>query len=550
AVALLVSWLVSVLFTPYLAYRMLPAHIEHDEEVYDTPFYRRLRRLVRACVDRRWWLLAAVAALSALAALAGRQVEKQFFPLTDRPDLIVETWLPEGSSFAANEALAKDLDRLLASETGVLRWASYVGTDTPRIFTDLWLELPAHNVVKTYILTGDRPTRDRLRAALRTRIAHELPQARARVNVFPFGPPAPSSLEYRVTGPDKQRLRQIAAELRGVLQEHPQIDSIRYGWRGAVSTLHAELDQARLTALGLSAQRLGEALDMLLSGRPVTQLRDGDKTIDVLLRLTGDERTRLGYLPNVPVPLADGSSLPLDQLARLQPAVEDGVLMRYDRTPAIMLYADLPATVQPLDVDAQLQDRLNAIRARLPLGYHLEIGGTGELSAEIDAAIGAVMPIIAVAIVTLLMLQLQHLGLTALVLATAPLGLIGVLFTLWAADQPLGLVAQLGVLALAGITMRNTVILIDQIRQDVAAGLGRHEAVIESTVRRFRPIVVTAAAAILALLPLLTDPFWGPMAYAMMGGLTLATVLTVAFVPALYAACFRVRPLPAAPPPV
>lgn len=550
AVALLVSWLVSVLFTPYLAYRMLPASPAQHTEVYDTPFYRRLRSLVRGCVDHRGWVLAAVAGLCALAALAGRQVEKQFFPLTDRPDLIVETWLPEGSSFAANEALAKEIDRVLHGESGVQRWVSYVGSDTPRIFTDLWVELPAHNVVKTYILTTDRPTRDRLREELRTRIARELPQVRVRVNAFPFGMPAPSSLEYRVTGPDKARLRQIAAQLRTVVQEHPQTRGLYLGWRGAVSTVQVQLDHARLTALGLSAQRLGQSLDMLLSGQPVTQLRDGDETIDVVLRLTDDERTRLGSLPNVSVPLADGSSLPLGQLAQLQLAVEEGVFTRYNRLPAIMLYADLPWYVQPLDVDAQLKDQLDAIRSRLPLGYHLEIAGIGELSAEVDAALGAVVPIIVATIVTLLMLQLQHLGLTALVLATAPLGIIGVLVTLWAVNLPLGLVAQLGVLALAGITMRNTVILVDQIRQDVAAGLSRHEAVIESTVRRFRPIVVTAAAAILALIPLLTDPFWGPMAYAMMGGLLVATVLTVLFVPALYAACFRVRPSPAAPPPV
>ena len=550
AVALLVSWLVSVLFTPYLAYRMLPAQVAHHDEVYDTPFYRRLRGLVRACVNRPGRVAATVALLVGLAAVAGRQVEKQFFPLTDRPDLIVETWLPEGSSFAANEALAKDLDRLLKGEAGVHSWVSYIGSDTPRIFTDLWIELPAHNVIKTYIQTTDRPTRDRLREALRTRIARELPQARARVNVFPFGMPAPSSIEYRITGPDRHTLREFAAQVRGVLHDHPQTSGVHYSWRGPVSTVRLDLDQARLTALGLSAQRLGESLDMLLSGRPVTQLRDGDETIDVVLRLTEDERARLGYLPNVPVPLADGSSLPLGQLAHLQPAVEEGVVSHYNRVPAIMVYADLPWYVQPLDVDAQLRDRLDAIRQRLPLGYHLEIGGIGELSAEVDEAIGAVMPIIAVAIVTLLMMQLQHLGLTLLVLASAPLGLIGVLVTLWVADLPLGLVAQLGVLALAGITMRNTVILVDQIRQDVAAGLSRHEAVIESTVRRFRPIVVTAAAAILALLPLLTDPFWGPMAYAMMGGLLVATVLTVLFVPTLYAACFRVRSSPAAPPPV
>ncbi|MFP5463482.1 MAG: efflux RND transporter permease subunit [Gammaproteobacteria bacterium] len=550
AVALLVSWLVSVLFTPYLAYRMLPAQVEHHDEVYDTPFYRRLRGLVRACVSRPGWMTATVALLVGLAAVAGRQVEKQYFPLTDRPDLIVETWLPEGSSFAANEALAKDIDRLLKGEAGVHSWVSYIGSDTPRIFTDLWIELPAHNVIKTYIQTTDRPTRDRLREALRTRIARELPQARARVNVFPFGMPAPSSIEYRVTGPDRHTLREFAAQVRTVMHDHPQTRGVHYSWRGPVSTVRLDLDHARLTALGLSAQRLGESLDMLLSGRPVTQLRDGDETIDVVLRLTEDERTRLGYLPNVPVPLADGSSLPLGQLAQLQPAVEEGVVTHYNRMPAIMVYADLPWYVQPLDVDAQLRDRLDAIRQRLPLGYHVEIGGIGELSGEVDAALGAVMPIIAVAIVTLLMMQLQHLGLTLLVLASAPLGLIGVLFTLWVADLPLGLVAQLGVLALAGITMRNTVILVDQIRQDVAAGLSRHEAVIESTVRRFRPIVVTAAAAILALVPLLTDPFWGPMAYAMMGGLLVATVLTVLFVPTLYAVCFRDQPSPAALPPV
>ncbi|WP_448509018.1 efflux RND transporter permease subunit [Immundisolibacter sp.] len=550
AIALLVSWLVSVLFTPYMAYRILPAIVDHHEEVYDTPFYRRLRSLVRACVDYRWRLLAAVAGLAALAMLAGRQVEKQFFPLTDRPDLIVETWLPEGASCAANEAVAKSLDNMLANEPGIERWVDYVGFDTPRIFTDLWLEPPAHNVVKTYILATDRPTRDRLRDQLRTRIARELPQARTRVNVFPFGIPVPASLEYRVSGPDRRKLRQIAAEVRAAIASYPLATGVHYDWRGPIGIVKVDLDHARLTALGLSAQRLGESLDMLLSGRPVTQLRDGDETIDVVLRLTDDERTRLGYLPSVPVPLADGSSLPLGQLARLNLAVETGVVRRYNRMPTITVRADIPWYVQPLDVDAQLKDKLDAVRARLPLGYHLEVGGTGELNAEVDEAIGAAMPIIVVVIVTLLMLQLQHLGLTALVLATAPLGMIGVLFTLWAVDLPLGFVARLGVLALTGITMRNTVILVDQIRQDIAAGLSRYDAVVESTVRRFRPIVVTAAAAILALIPLLTDPFWGPMAYAMMGGLTMATVLTVLFVPALYAACFRVQPTVSPPPPV
>jgi multidrug efflux pump len=370
------------------------------------------------------------------------------------------------------------------------------------------------------------------------------------VNVFPFGIPVPASLEYRVSGPDRRKLRQIAAEVRAAVASYPLATGVHYDWRGPIGIVKVDLDHARLTALGLSAQRLGESLDMLLSGRPVTQLRDGDETIDVVLRLTDDERTRLGYLPSVPVPLADGSSLPLGQLARLNLAVEEGVVRRYNRMPTITVRADIPWYVQPLDVDAQLKDKLDAVRARLPLGYHLEVGGTGELNAEVDEAIGAAMPIIVVVIVTLLMLQLQHLGLTALVLATAPLGMIGVLFTLWAVDLPLGFVARLGVLALTGITMRNTVILVDQIRQDIAAGLSRYDAVVESTVRRFRPIVVTAAAAILALIPLLTDPFWGPMAYAMMGGLTMATVLTVLFVPALYAACFRVRPTVSPPPPV
>ncbi|MDD3650545.1 efflux RND transporter permease subunit [Immundisolibacter sp.] len=541
AVALIVSWVVSVLFTPYLAYRLLPATAGHAETVYDTPFYQRLRAVIRFCVDRRGLLLAALAVLAVLALLAGRQVEKQFFPLTDRADLIVETWLPEGSSFAANEQLAKDLDTLLGSEHGIRRWVSYVGTDTPRIFTDLWIEPPAHNVIKTYVLAEDRPTRDRLREDLRTRIARELPQARTRVNVFPFGMPVPASLEYRVSGPDRRKLRDIAAEVRAAVETYPQATGIHYDWRGPITTVRVELDQARLAALGLSPQRLGEGLDMLLLGKPVTQLRDGDETIDVVLRLTDDERTRLGYLQNVPVPLADGHSLPLGQLAKLQLAVEEGVVRRYNRVPTITVRADIPWYVQPLDVDARLKPQLDAVRARLPLGYHLEVGGTGEMNAEVDAAIGGAMPIILLAIVTLLMVQLQRLSLTLLVVASAPLGLIGVLLTLWAVDLPLGFVARLGVLALAGITMRNTVILVEQIRQDVAAGTSAYQAVIEASVRRFRPIVVTAAAAILALVPLMTDPFWGPMAYAMMGGLLVATVLTVLCVPALYAACFRLR---------
>ncbi len=541
--ALLASWLVSVLFTPYLAYRMLPTKPDrHPEGLYDTPFYHRLRSLVRGCVDHRWWLLAAVAGLAALSLLAGRQVEKQFFPLTDRPDLIVETWLPEGASFTANESVAKALDKMLAAEPGVQRWVSYIGFDTPRMFTDLWIEPPAHNVVKTYILATDGATRDRLRENLTTRIAQDLPQARTRVNVFPFGFPVPASLEYRVSGPDRQKLREIASDVRAAIETYPQATGVHYDWRGPISTIEVDLDHPRLAALGLSARRLGESLDMLLSGRAVTELRDGDETVEVVLRLTDDERTRLSYLSSVPVPVADGSTLPLGQLARLDLGVEEGVVRRYNRVPTITVRADLPWQVQPLAVDALLSRKLDAIRTQLPLGYHVEVGGTGEMNTEADMAIAAVMPIIAVVIITLLMVQLQHLGLTLLVLASAPLGIIGVLFTLYATDLPLGLVARLGVLALAGITMRNTVILVDQIRQDVAAGISRYEAVIESTVRRFRPIVVTAAAAILAFIPLLTDPFWGPMAYAMMGGLLAATILTVLFVPALYAAGFRLKP--------
>jgi multidrug efflux pump len=539
AISLLVSWLISVLFTPYLAYRLLPAGGGHTEEVYESAFYRRLRSLVTFCVARRWWVLGAVAGLAALATVAGSLVEKQFFPLSDRPDLLVETWLPESASFAANEAVAKEIDQILAGEQGVQRWVNYIGADTPRFYLGLWIEPPAHNMVRTYILTADHATRHRLRAELIRRIAQRVPQARTRVNVFSFALPVPASLEYRVSGPDREKVHEIAAQVRAAVQTYPQATGVHYDWRGPVSIVKVQMDHARLATVGLSAQRLGESLDMLLSGRPVTQLRDGDETIDVVLRLTGDERTRVGYLSSVPIPVRDGITLPLDQVARLDRGVEEGVVRRYNGVPTIAVRADLPWFVEPFDVDAQLKDQLDAVRADLPPGYYLEVGGTGEVSAEMDAGIAAVLPVILVVIVTLLMLQLQHLGLTLLVLGTAPLGLIGAVFTLYAVDLPLGFVAQLGVLALAGITMRNTVILIDQIRQDVAAGLSRHEAVIESTVRRFRPIVVTAAAAILALIPLLTDPFWGPMAYAMMGGLTVATALTVLFVPALYAVCFR-----------
>jgi multidrug efflux pump len=540
AIALLASWLVSVLFTPYLAYHLLPHVPRTPGEVYDTRFYRALRALVATCVRRRGWVLAGIGALLAATAAGFRLVDQQFFPYTDRPDLIVELWHAEGATHTQVMDSVAQAERALLAAPGVRRVVGYVGMDSPRIFSDLYIERPFPNLAKLYVHCADLATRDALVARVNRDFPALLPQTRVRASVYPFGIPVPAPLEYRVIGPDAQRLAGIADQVRRIVASYPGAHGLHTDWRGGVPVVRVTLDHARAAALGVDAAGLARALDLLLAGRPVAQVRRGEDTVDVVVRLGTDERTRLAWLAALEIPLPAGGSVPLAQLAHLRLEVEEGVVARYNRAPAISVRAYLPPKVEPINVDRALRGELDALRATLPVGYHVDAGGTVEASEDVRQGFAAVVPVIGIVIFTLLMFQLHSFGLTLMTAATAPLGLIGAVFMLLAVDLPLGFVASLGLLALAGVIIRNTVILVDQIRQDVEAGVAPHEAVVGATVRRFRPIAVTAVAAVLALVPLTTDPFWSQMAYAMIGGLAFATVLTVLGVPALYAAVMRI----------
>lgn len=540
AIALMASWVVSVVFTPFIGYHYLPRpKASHD--VYQNRFYGALRVLVGWTLRWRVLVVAATAGLFGLTLYGLTFVDQQLMPKTDRAELIVETWVPEADSFAANQAVVEQLETMLAAEEDVTGWVSYVGGDTPRIFTDLTIEQPAVNLSKTYVSFSDRKARDRLRPVIQEFLDTRVPQARSRVQLFSFGLPVGAPVQYRVTGPDPQRLRPIAEQVRAVVEAHPRTEGVHIDWRGPVHTLRLEIDQARLRALGLSNTALSQNLRMLLSGQPVTQWRRGDDSIDVVLRLEPALEQAPDLFERLPISLPDGRTVPLGQVARVRLAVEEGMIHRYNRYPTITVRAYQPFQIQPSAIVRDLRQYIEPLREALPPGYAIDIGGEVEANAIINGSLAPTMPLIALAIITVLMLQLRHLGLTLMVLVTAPLGLIGAVAMLLIVDQPLGLMPRLGLIAMAGIIMRNTVILVDQIRQDVVSGASRHQAVIEATVRRFRPIVVTAGAAILALAPLTTDPFWGAMAYGMIGGLLVATLLTVLFLPALYCLCFGVR---------
>lgn len=545
-IALVVSWLVSVLFTPYIGYALLPAAPRDkaldEAAVYQTPFYRRLRAVIQTCVRRKYLVMAGLFGLILLTIAAAQRVDKQFFPLTERPELIAEVWLPEGSSFQANEEVVSKLENMLRRDAGVERWVNYIGWDSPRIFTDLNILQPAPNLNKSIIVAKNTQERRALRTRLQKFFAEELPEVRARVDHFSFGPPVGPPVQVRLLGEDPVILARIAERVRAEVEAHPDVEDVHLDWRGPARILNVQVDQERLRALGLSSGKIAADLEMSLSGVTVTQLRKGDESVNVVFRLRQEDRTATEQLPYLPIGLPDGKTISLGQVAKLHIGTEEGVRWHHNRFYSIRVRAYLPWNIQPHTVIRDLAATFEQLRSELPGGYHIEVAGNVEVNQTMDAAMAKVMPVILLAIITILMIQLQQLSLTLLVLSTAPLGLIGTVFALLLVDRPLGFVAQIGILAMAGIIMRNTVILVDQVDQDLQAGLTPWEAIVESSVRRFRPIALTGLASVLALGPLTTDPFWGPMAWSMMGGLLVATLLTVVFIPALYAIVRRVSP--------
>ena len=543
--ALVISWLVSVYFVPYLGAWLLHtrAHQAGGEphELFDTPFYSRFRKLVNACVQHRWITLALTLALFGGGIFALGKVQQQFFPDSSRPEILVDLWLPEGSTQRESEALVRRFEARMAQEPGLDSVTSWIGSGVPRFYLPLNQIFPQANASQLILLPKDLPTRERLRLALPALLAGEFAEARARVKVLPNGPPVDYPVQFRVVGPDAQQVRKLGDEVKEVLRLHPSMRGVNDNWNEQVKVLRLDLDQDKARALGVTSQGIAQGSRTGLSGITVGQYREGDKLVDIVLRQPLEDRHALTDIANSYVPSASGRAIPLTQIARIGFGFEPGVLWRDGRKFAVTVQGDVVDGVQGATVTRVVWDQLAELRQRMPPDYAIQIAGAQEQSSKGQSSIAAGVPVMLFLIFTLLMLQLQSFSRALLVFLTGPLGIAGVAGALLIFDRPFGFVALLGVIALMGMIMRNSVILIDQIEQDRRQGVPAWDAIVESAVRRFRPIVLTAAAAVLAMIPLTRSVFWGPMAVAIMGGLIVATALTLLALPAMYAAWFRVR---------
>jgi multidrug efflux pump len=517
-------------------------HDAHEHDPYQRPFYRRFRALVDWCLRRRWLVIGATAVAFVLAIAVFRFVPQQFFPDSTRPELMVDMELAEGASLKATADQAHRLETMLKKRQGIDNYVAYVGTGSPRFYLPLDQQLPATNFAQFVVRADDIEAREKLRDWLIRDVTPRFPQLQLRVTRLENGPPVGYPIQFRVSGEHLDRVRALARRVEAKVRENPHVTNVNLDWDEPSKVVRLVIDQDRARALGVNSQEVGRFLSGALSGLHVSTYREGNELIEMLLRGSEVDRGRLDLLGSLEVPTASGTSVPLAQIARLQPGFEEGIVWHRDRLPTVTVRADIRDTEQPATVAAQIAPTLDGIRAQLPEGYLLETGGTVEDSARGQNSIVAGMPLFLFVVITLLMLQLRSFPRVALVLLTAPLGLIGVTLFLLVFRVPFGFVAMLGTIALAGMIMRNSVILVDQIEQDIAAGHDRWTAVVDATVRRFRPIVLTALAAILAMIPLSRSAFFGPMAVAIMGGLTVATALTLLFLPALYAAWFRVKP--------
>lgn len=543
-IALLSSWLVAVVVTPYFGHLLLrPLHQAVDEDAtYHTPFYRRFRAAVTWCVTKRRRVIVLTVVAMAVGLAAMQRVEKQFFPQSDRLEILVEMWLPEGASVDATRAEAIKLETLLRQDKDVVHVLNYIGQGAPRFVLGLDQRLNNRNFAQLVVIAQDVPAREREIDRIRQLFETDFPSVRGRAVRFEYGPPAGYPVQYRLSGADIPQLKAEAEKLRRIVVVHPQVTAVNLDWNEQSLAVKAVLDQDKIKALGLSSDAVGRLVALQLSGATVTQFRENDLLIDVVLRTPRSEHRDVDALKSMPIGNFNGQSVTLGQIASFKPVFEDGVIWRRDRLPTIVVRGDPVGKTQPATIINDIAPQVAQFKAQLPPGFRLDVGGPVESSARANAAISASWPLILITSFTLLMLQLGSFSRSLLVVLTAPLGVIGVAIALLVTGQPMGFVALLGIISLAGMIMRNSVILIDQIQQDVARGLSQWDAIIESTVRRMRPISLTAAAAVLAMIPLSRSIFWGPMAVSVMGGLIGATLLTLFFLPALYAAWFRVKP--------
>lgn len=543
--ALLISWLVSVYFVPYLGMLLLHTRSKvgggEAHELFDTPFYNAFRKLVDWCVRFRWTTIGLTLTAVVLGIYGMRYVENQFFPDSSRPEILINLWSPEGTSFAVSEDVAKRVEARLLREPDVGSVATWVGSGVPRFYLPLDQIFPQTNVSEMIVLPKEPSQREGLRKRLPALLAEEFPEVRTRVKLLPNGPPVSYPVQFRVVGESPEEVRHWADEALALMRAHPAMRGINDNWNESVKVLRLEVDQDKARALGITSQSLAAATRTAHSGTIVGQYREGDRLIDIMLRSPKDERAVLTDLQNTVVSTSTGRTVPLSQIASIKLAWEPGVLWREGRHYAVTVQGDVTEGVQGSTVSQQLWPQMLKLRERMPVGYGIELAGTAEESSKGQGSIIEKLPVALFIIFTLLMLQLHSFSRATLAFLTGFMGITGVSAALLLTGRPLGFVAFLGVIALIGMIIRNSVILIDQIESDRARGVPVWQAIVESAVRRFRPIVLTAAAAVLAMIPLSRSAFWGPMAVAIMGGLIVATGLTLLALPAMYAAWFRVR---------
>jgi multidrug efflux pump len=548
AIALIASWFAAVVLIPLLGYKLLPerkreAHHAHDHEhdIYNTKFYTRLRGWLAWCIERRFVVLGFTLVLFVIAMACFSLVPQQFFPSSDRSELLVDVRLQEGASFEATLRETKRLEKVLEGRPEIDHVVNFVGTGAPRFYLPLDQQLPQPNFAQFVITVKSVEDREKLASWLGPVLREQFSSIRTRLSRLENGPPVGYPVQFRVSGDDLPTVRGIAEKVFAEMRNDSGTTNVQYDWdEPSERSVRFEIDQKKARELGVTSQDVSNFLAMQFTGYTVTQYRLRDKLISVDLRAPQRERVDPAKLATLAMPTPNGP-VPLGTIGHVVNDLEYGVIWERDRQPTITVQSDVRAGAQGIDVTHAIEKKLDTLRASLPVGYRIEVGGPVEESGKGQTSINAQMPIMAIVVLTLLMIQLQSFARVMMVVLTAPLGLIGVVIALLLFNKPFGFVAMLGVIAMFGIIMRNSVILVDQIEQDIAAGHPRFDAIVGATVRRFRPITLTAAAAVLALIPLLRSNFFGPMATALMGGITSATVLTLFYLPALYAASFKVK---------
>jgi multidrug efflux pump subunit AcrB len=546
-IALIASWVVAVVFTPYLGVKLLP-NIEKraggHEALYDTPRYNRFRELLGLVIRRKWLVAGSVAGALFVAVLGMALVKKQFFPTSDRPEVLVEVQMPYGTSIAETSAATAKVEEWLGEQPEATVVTAYVGQGAPRFFLAMSPELPDPSFAKIVVLTPSEEAREALKFRLREAVADGLaPEARVRVTQIVFGPPSPFPVAFRVMGPDPAKLRDIAAEALAVMRANPMMRTTNSDWGERVPALRFSLDMDRVQSIGLTSSDVAQQLQFLLSGVPITEVREDIRSVQVVARSAGSTRLDPSKIGDFTLVGAAGRRIPLSQIGTVAIHMEDPILRRRDRTPTITVRGDIAEGLQPPDVSTAVWKELEPIIAKLPAGYRIEEGGSIEESGKANRALVPLFPIMIVLMLITIIFQVRSISAMTMVFATAPLGLIGVIPTLLLFQQPFGINALVGLIALSGILMRNTLILIGQIRSNEKDGLAPFDAVVEATVQRSRPVILTALAAMLAFIPLTHSVFWGTLAYTLIGGTFGGTVLTLVFLPALYAIWFKIKPV-------